>query len=90
MKEFKGTKSAANYIETVYGTKRFARTLVVDDAQSLMDLMQDFSDFNLKQSKAPELLEAMQEFCDTVTKPEFSTTDTYNKFKELIKQATEV
>lgn len=35
---------SATYIETVYGTRRFARSLILDDAQSIMDLMDDFSD----------------------------------------------
>jgi len=40
----KEQKTASGYIETVYGTSRFARTLAVNDAQSIVDLMQDFSD----------------------------------------------
>lgn len=51
-------KTAANYIETVYGTRPFARSLVVQDAQSVMDLMQDFTDYNVKQSTKP-LLDAL-------------------------------
>lgn len=39
-------------------------------------------------SKAPELLEAMQEFCDRVDKGEVRSTKTYNKFKQLIQEAT--
>lgn len=48
---------AATYIETVYGTKTFARALTLDDAQSIMDLMNDFSHHNSKslQSRISEL-----------------------------------
>lgn len=49
--------TASEYIEAVYGTSRFARTLVVDDAQSIMDLMQYFSDHNVKASEATYLLD---------------------------------
>lgn len=49
--------TVSQYIETVYGTSRFARTLVVDDAQSIMDLMQDFSDHNVKASESTTLLD---------------------------------
>jgi hypothetical protein len=37
---------SADYIEKVYGTRTFARALMVDDAKSIMDLMDDFSDRN--------------------------------------------
>lgn len=43
---------AATYIETVYGIKTFARALMIDDAQSIMDLMDDFSDHNAKAAHA--------------------------------------
>lgn len=48
---------AATYIETIYGTRTFARALMLDDAQSIMDLMNDFSDHNssLLQSRIVEL-----------------------------------
>ena len=66
MKEFKGTKSASEYIETVYGTKNFTRSIDIKDEPSLMDLMQDFSDYNLKTSKAPEMLSLLKEYVDTI------------------------
>lgn len=54
-------KTPANYIETVYGTHRFAMTLVSNDAEQLMDLMQEFSDYNSNElQKDPELLKALQ------------------------------
>ena len=56
-------KSATEYIETVYGTERLARTLITEDAISVMDLMQDFSDHNHKESKAPEMLDMLQKVC---------------------------
>lgn len=40
----KEQKTASEYIETVYGTSRFARTLAVGDTQSIVDLMQSYSD----------------------------------------------
>lgn len=48
---------SATYIETIYGTSKFARTLLLDDAQSIMDLMDDFSIHNnaLYQSRTSEL-----------------------------------
>ena len=42
-------KTAAEYIETVYGTRTFDRAADVNDASSLMDLMQDFSYSNVKE-----------------------------------------
>lgn len=41
-------------------------------------------------SKAPEMLEAMQEFVDRVDKGEVRSNRTYNKFKQIIKKATEL
>src|SRR5699024_6789002 len=41
-------------------------------------------------SKAPEMLEAMQWFCDRVDNGEVRSTKTYNKFKQIIKEATEI
>lgn len=35
---------------------------------------------------APDMLEAMIEFCDRVDRGEVKSTKTYNKFKELIKR----
>ena len=37
---------------------------------------------------APELLEAMQWFCDRVEKSEVKSAKTYARFKELINKAT--
>jgi len=42
-------KTAAEYIKTVYGTRTFARAVDVNDNASLIDLMQDFSDRNVKE-----------------------------------------
>ncbi|MFD2600187.1 hypothetical protein ACFSQ3_14610 [Sphingobacterium corticis] len=41
-------------------------------------------------SKAPEMLEALQEFCRRVERGEVKSKHTYVKFQELIKSATEV
>lgn len=41
-------------------------------------------------SKAPEMLEAMQEFCHRVDRGEVRSKRTYAKFKELIKSATQI
>jgi|SRR5699024_1418227 len=41
-------------------------------------------------SKAPEMLEAMQWFCDRVDNGEVRSTKTYKKFKQIIKEATEI
>lgn len=41
-------------------------------------------------SKAPEMLEAMIEFCKRVDKGEISSTYTYKKFKRIISEATEL
>ncbi|MGJ1362920.1 hypothetical protein ACR79B_20590 [Sphingobacterium spiritivorum] len=41
-------------------------------------------------SKAPEMLEAMQDFCRRVDCGEVRSKRTYTKFKELIKSATEI
>jgi|GEM_PF-5994564 len=35
--------TAAEYIETIYGGRNFARCIITDDAVSLMDLMEAFS-----------------------------------------------
>lgn len=40
----KAQPGSATYIETIYGTKTFARALMLDDAQSIMDLMDDYAD----------------------------------------------
>ena len=37
-------------------------------------------------SKAPEMLEAMQDFCNRVDNGEVKSIKTYNKFKQLIEQ----
>jgi hypothetical protein len=37
-------KSAREYIQTVYGTANFARTILLQDAESLLDVMQDYGD----------------------------------------------
>lgn len=41
-------------------------------------------------SKAPDMLEAMIEFCQRVDKGEIKSTYTYHKFKKLIAEATEL
>lgn len=41
-------KTTADYIVNVYGKKTFARAVELNDVESLMDLMDDFSDHNLK------------------------------------------
>lgn len=41
-------------------------------------------------SKAPEMLEAMIEFCDRVDRGEVRSKKTYAKFKAIIKEATEI
>lgn len=61
MSEF---KTAADYIETVYGTRTFARALDCNDAMSIMDLMQDFSDYNLEKSHAPKMLEMLKKLTE--------------------------
>jgi hypothetical protein len=40
----KSAESATAYIETVYGTKRFKRALILNDEASIIDLMDDYSD----------------------------------------------
>ncbi|MVW92416.1 hypothetical protein FCL53_10610 [Elizabethkingia meningoseptica] len=40
-------------------------------------------------SKAPEMLRAMQKFCDRVENGEVKSVKTYNEFKQLIKEAIE-
>lgn len=38
---------------------------------------------------APEMYQAMQEFCDRVEKGEVRSTKTYNKFKEILNKITD-
>lgn len=41
-------------------------------------------------SKAPEMLEALKYFVDRVENRTIKSTTTYNKYKQLIKEATEL
>jgi len=40
---------ASKYIMEIYGTRPFARAIELNDADSVLDLMDDFSDYNSKQ-----------------------------------------
>ncbi len=44
-------KTAAQYITTVYGQRTFARALELNDAESIMDLMNDFVSNYVNQMK---------------------------------------
>jgi len=53
-------KTAREYIESEYGTARFARTVKLNDVESLLDLMDDYAKFNrievAEQNKGSEKL----------------------------------
>lgn len=73
-------KTAAEYIETVYGTRTFARAVDVNDAVSLMDLMQDFSNANCK-----ELLEGIRILVERMEENGLGNFPSVVKYRQLYK-----
>ena len=54
-------KKASEYIETVVGTARFARTVELKDAMSIMSIMDDFAESEIKSDKWIPITEGMPE-----------------------------
>lgn len=63
--------TAAAYIKLIYGTNRFARTIVLQDTDSLIDLMDDYA--NHKASEvAKEVLKRAAENAKQIYNEEFA------------------
>lgn len=93
--EFKGTKGLFTY-SVQKGSKNncFMAQVFNDKGKSIAEIEStdnpEEATANAKLfSKAPEMLLEMEKFCNRVEKGEVRSVNTYNKFKKLIKEATE-
>lgn len=94
-KTFKNTKTAKEYINDEYGAKHLSRAIDLKDEVSIMDIMQDFSDFNIKKSKAPEMLEMLNSIVHLFKRGEYDTDQNIGgrlliQAEELIKETTTI
>lgn len=88
------SKPAFNVIGTVPGMKyKIARCpyhIYEGQSDLMADREKEEAEANAKLiSCAPEMLEALQWFVDRCDNAEVRSTRTYNRFKEIIKKATE-
>lgn len=91
MSEFKGTKGEWKHIlGSWYVDHIESNGNIVADIRNVSNNLDEINANAKLISCAPELLQALQWFCERVDKGEVRSTKTYNKFKQLIEKATTI